>query len=130
MCEKLEEKEPINDTVEELKETLVLLHAEDYGGGIALPHFGFRRPSADYFNSNLMSYNFVIADITSGENNVFLYDERHQGKGCDALCSLRLRHHLRQWQSFSSRGQTPKLCMHLLDNCVGQNKSQVDMQIF
>ena len=38
----------------------VQIQAEDYGGGIALPHFGYRRPSADYFNSNLMTYNFVI----------------------------------------------------------------------
>ena len=35
----------------------VALQAEDYGGSIALPHYGFRRPSADYFNSNLMCYN-------------------------------------------------------------------------
>ena len=89
-----EYKQPLDDSVKDLKETLVLLQAEDYGGGIALPHYGFRRPSADYFNSNLMTYNFIIADIASGQNNVFVYDERHQGKGGDALCSLRLRYHL------------------------------------
>ena len=55
----------------------VQLQAEDYGGGIALPHYGFRRPSADYFNSNLMGYNFVIADISGGLNNVYFYDERY-----------------------------------------------------
>ena len=117
-----------DDALEELKETLVLLQAEDYGGGIALPHYGFKRPSADYFNSNLMTYNFVIADVTTGENNVFVYDERHQGKGGDALCSLRLRYHLRKWHFLSSKGQAPKVCMILLDNCVGQNKSQVVMK--
>ena len=74
----------------------VQLQAEDYGGGIALPHYGYRRPSADYFNSNMMAYNFVIADISSGEYNVYFYDERSQGKGADALCSLRLRYHLRK----------------------------------
>ena len=67
----------------------IQLLAEDYGGGIALPHYGFRRPSSDYFNSNLMTYNFVMADITGNVNNVYFYDERHQGKGADALCSLR-----------------------------------------
>ena len=124
--EKIREvKEPDTHAVDELKDTLVILQAEDYGGGIALPHYGYRKPSADYFNSNLMTYNFVIADITIGENSVLLYDERHQGKGGDALCSLRLRYHLRKWQSYSTRKQIPKLCMILLDNCVGQNKSQV-----
>ena len=36
--------------------TSIQLQAEDYGGSIALPHYGFKKPSADYFNSNLMSY--------------------------------------------------------------------------
>ena len=49
---------------------LVALQAEDYGGSIALPHYGYRQPSADYFNSNLMVYNFVQADITGKVNNV------------------------------------------------------------
>ena len=48
----------------------VALQAEDYGGSIALPHYGYRRPSADYFNSNLMCYNFVLSDITGNFNNV------------------------------------------------------------
>ena len=106
----------------------VQLQAEDYGGGIALPHYGFRRPSADYFNSNLMGYNFVIADISGGLNNVYFYDERHQGKGADALCSLRLRYHLRKLKLYEEQGVTPRLCMSLLDNCVGQNKSQLVMK--
>ena len=90
--EKDEDKlEEIDNEAEELHSELVQLQAEDYGGGIALPHYGYRRPSVDYFNSNLMTYNFVIADITTGQNNVFFYDERGQGKGADALCSLRLR---------------------------------------
>ena len=71
-----------------------------------------------------MTYNFVIADITTGENNVYFYDERGQGKGADALCSLRLRYHLRKFEQYSKTGQMPKLSMSLLDNCVGQNKSQ------
>ena len=71
-----------------------------------------------------MAYNFVIADIGSGENHVYFYDERGQGKGADALCSLRLRYHLRKVEQYSKTGTLPKLCMSLLDNCVGQNKSQ------
>ena len=90
--EKDEDKlEEIDNEAEELHSELVQLQAEDYGGGITLPHYGYRCPPMDYFNSNLMTYNFVIADITTGQNNVFFYDERGQGKGADALCSLRLR---------------------------------------
>ncbi len=107
---------------------LVSLQAEDYGGSIALPHFGFRRPSSDYFNSNLMCYNFIMSDITGKVNNVYLYDERHQGKGADALCSLRLRYHLKKLVQYEEAGVTPQLNMTLLDNCVGQNKSQKVMK--
>ena len=53
--ENLEDKEHANDALEDNKETLVLLLAKDYGGGIAIPHYGCKRPSADYFNSNLMT---------------------------------------------------------------------------
>ena len=110
--------------------TSIQLQAEDYGGGIALPHYGFRKPSADYFNSNLMGYNFVVSDITSGENHVFYYDERHQGKGANALCSLRMRYHLNKTRESRAKGVTQKLSMCLLDNCVGQNKSQLVMKFF
>ena len=103
---------------------LVSLQAEDYGGSIALPHFGFRRPSSDYFNSNLMCYNFVLADITGKVNNVYLYDERDQGKGAAALCSRRLRYHLGKLVQYEDAGVIPHLNMTFLDNCVGQNKSQ------
>ena len=106
----------------------VSLQAEDYGGGIALPHYGFRRPSSDYYNSNLMNYSFIVVDITGGCNNLFMYDEREQGKGADALCSLRLRYHLRKVRKYLEAGVKPGLNMSLLDNCVGQNKSQVVMK--
>ncbi|EGZ21046.1 hypothetical protein PHYSODRAFT_492251, partial [Phytophthora sojae] len=43
----------------------------DYGGGISMPYYALCRPSADYFNSNLMIQNFVIADITNEQNNVY-----------------------------------------------------------
>ncbi|KAH8940074.1 hypothetical protein BDL97_15G069500, partial [Sphagnum fallax] len=43
---------------------------------------------------DLMMQNFIISDITANHNNVLIYDERGQGKGADALCSLRLLFHL------------------------------------
>jgi hypothetical protein len=103
----------------------MLIQIEDFGGSIALPVFGNRRPSADYFNSNLMLHNFVIADISSGDNTVFVYDERGQGKGADALCNLRLLHHLRLLNQVGSDGEGPQVLLQILDNCVGQNKSRV-----
>ncbi|KAG3047945.1 hypothetical protein PC121_g19772 [Phytophthora cactorum] len=54
----------------------VQILAEDYGGGISMPYYGICRPSADYFNSNLMIQNFVIADVSNGQYNVYFYDER------------------------------------------------------
>ncbi|KAF1787214.1 hypothetical protein GQ600_27210 [Phytophthora cactorum] len=52
--------------------------SRNFGGGISMPHYGHTRPSADYFNSNLIVQNFVVADITNGRNNVYFYDERGQ----------------------------------------------------
>ncbi|EEY58684.1 uncharacterized protein PITG_10803 [Phytophthora infestans T30-4] len=72
-----------------------------------MPYYGHSRPSADYFNSNLMTQNFVVADITNGIKNVYFYDERGKDKNADAVCSL------------------PEVNFSLLDNCVGQNKSKV-----
>ena len=119
-------EEKMSDDAEYL--STVLIQAEDFGGSLALPHYGFRRPSADYFNSNLMLHNFVISDITGTRNNVYFYDERGQGKGADALCSIRMRYHLRKIREYHSQGVEPQLSLSLLDNCVGQNKSHVVMQ--
>lgn len=73
----------------------VLIQAEDYGGGISMPYYGHIRPSADYFNINLILQNFVVANISGNTNNVYVYDERAQEKkNADALCSLRLLYHI------------------------------------
>ena len=104
----------------------IQIEIEDFGGSFPLPHYGSVRPSVDYFQSNLMMQNFVIADLSNGINHVLLYDERGQGKGVDALCSLRLRHHL----EIAKKPYPPKILLMILDNCVGQNKSQGIMQFF
>ena len=52
----------------------VTVQAQDFGGSLTMPHYGYRRPSADYFNSNLIVQNFVVADITGGVNNIYFYD--------------------------------------------------------
>lgn len=69
----------------------VLIQAEDFGKSLALPHYGFNRPSADYFNSNLILHQFLTFNINEDSNKISFYDECGQGKGADALCSLRLR---------------------------------------
>ena len=101
-----------------------------YKQRITAAHFGFKRLSADYFNSNLMGYSFVVADISTGKNHVYYYDERHQGKGADALCSLRMRYHLSKTRESRAQGVKKVLSMSLLDNCVGQNKSQIVINFF
>jgi hypothetical protein len=70
-----------------------------------------------------MMQNFIISNITANRNNVLIYDERRQGKGADAMCSLRLLFHLRLRKKRANR--SPKMLLLILDNCVGQNKSKV-----
>ena len=48
----------------------VTVQPPDFGGSLTMPHYGYRRPSADCFNSYLIVQNFVIADITDGTNNI------------------------------------------------------------
>jgi hypothetical protein len=64
----------------------VRLLCEDYGGNFCLPWFGARRPGIDYYLSNLAIYMFVIFNLTSGINSIYLCDERAKGKNGDAMC--------------------------------------------
>ena len=78
-----------------------------------------------------MMQNFIIADISNGTNRVLLYDERGQGKDADALCSLRIAHHLAlRKKSLESGRVPPSKLLVILDNCVGQNKSRVVFMFF
>ena len=54
----------------------------------------------------------------------FFYDERGQGKGADAVCSLRLIFHLNK----RAERTAPKISISIAENCVGQNKSQTVMK--
>ena len=109
----------------------IQVQIEEFGRSFAMPHYGHSRPSADYLHSNIMVSNFVVADITSDCGDVIFYDERAQWKDVDALCSLRFMYHVNKFKAFRQRVQTPpKILVVLLDNCVGQNKSQVVMQFF
>jgi hypothetical protein len=108
---------------------LIDVEAHDYGGNLSMPTFNLERPAKDYYASNLSIYMFVICNITRGENRILLYDERAQGKGCEALCNLRFKS---SWDAYKIRfaNNLPALQLKplkylLMDNCVGQNKSQV-----
>jgi hypothetical protein len=54
------------------------------------------------------------------------------GKGCDALCSLRWLCHFRLYKSSQAAGrlaESPDTLYIIMDNCVGQNKSQVQFNV-
>jgi hypothetical protein len=55
---------------------MIQIRIEDFGGNFAMFHYGHSRPSADYFNSNLMVLNFVVPDLTSNNADVFFYDNQ------------------------------------------------------
>jgi hypothetical protein len=89
-----------------------------------MPHYGHSHPSADYFNSNLMVSNFVVANLIINISDVFFYDERTQGKDVDALCSLQFTYNLEKFKPLLSRKiAMSKTLFVILDNFVDQNKS-------
>ena len=108
----------------------VIIQAEDFGGSLNLPFYGFNRPSCDYFNSNLLIHNFIIANINENRNFVWFYDERGQDKGSDTLCSLRMYYELTLWEKYRHNENRPSISLRILDNCVGQNKSNTIMKFF
>ncbi|CAM6027652.1 unnamed protein product [Sphagnum balticum] len=109
----------------------IQIQIKDFGGSFAMPHYGHLHPSVNYFNSNFMVSNFVVVDLISNSNDVFFYDERAQGKDVDALFSLRFTYHLEKFKTLLSHKITmPKTLLVILDNCVGQNKSYLVMQLF
>ncbi|OQR86074.1 hypothetical protein ACHHYP_11023 [Achlya hypogyna] len=89
--------------------------------------YGVSRPSADYYNSNLMLHNFVTTDISRNINKIVYYEERGQGKDADAVCSLRMRYHLALAYEYDVM---PSVLFQIMDNCVGQNKSKTVFQFF
>jgi hypothetical protein len=108
----------------------VQLVCEDFAGNFTSPWYGsVVRPGADYYASKLKLYCFIIADISRNVNYVKLYDERAMGKDANALCSLRFVHHLTQLNC-TPVDLRPTILFEVLDNNVGQNKSQVVFMFF
>ena len=116
-----------NDDVDSLEGAQVWLQCHDYAGNFTMPSYGHKRPSKDYFLMNLNTFNFVIADQSRNMNFLYNYDERGMGKDGNALCSLRFLFYVKSTQDLNKEGikVKPKILFITLDNCVGQNKSQV-----
>jgi hypothetical protein len=102
----------------------IQIQIKDFGGSFAMSHYGHLCPSVDYFNSNLMVSNLVVANLISNSSDVFFYDERTQRKDVDALCSLRFNYHLEKFKTMLSRKIVMlKTLFVIFDSYVGQNKS-------
>lgn len=115
----------------ELLPLSIAIQCEDYGGSLAMPHYGDKRPQSNYFNSNLNMHMYIACDLNTDTSCVYLYDERQQGKGADADCSMRTRYHLRKLATYrAAEVDPPESLIVIQENCVGQNKSQVCMQYY
>ena len=125
--------DPIPEEKSISDKTKVVIEAHDFGGSLPLPHYGYRRPEVDYFQSNLIQHNFVLCDVVTQKHTIYFYDERSQGKGADACCSMRMWYTLQKLSTLREEGLCPKkdvALMVLMDNCSGQNKSKVTLQFF
>ena len=100
---------------------------QDHGGGIEWPHFGAHQAQKEHFLSKLHQYSFHTTDAVTGIHHVQMFEERTAGKGCDAMCCLRLNHFLTVTLLKPVR---PKHIIRVLDNAVKENKSQIVMMYY
>ena len=54
----------------------VVVQCEDFGQSFTMPGYGQVQPNRDYFTSNLIMHNFVVANRSFNHGTVYLYDER------------------------------------------------------
>ena len=94
---------------------------QDYGSGIPLPHYGASQPNHDYYASNITLHNMNVVDCASGHCHIFYYDERQAGKDGNCVSSLRWLN-TKQYITETKENLPTSECK-ILDNCVGQNKS-------
>ena len=59
----------------------VRVFAEDCGGNLALPNYGFSRPLSDCYNSHLMLHSFIQCDV----NNTAYFNQSGQQEGTDGV---------------------------------------------
>jgi len=67
--------------------------------------------------------------MTSGQNYVYLYDERAQGKNAEALCNLRIRYHLKVLNEnyIGKNKPIPRIFYGIMDNCVGKTFININL---
>ena len=94
---------------------------QDYGSGIAMPRYGADRPNHDYYANNITLHNMNYVDCSSGHCNIYYYDERSAGK--DGNCVSSLRWNETKEFFIKKKDNPPSAECKVLDNCVGQNKS-------
>ena len=94
---------------------------QDYGAGIPLPHYGASQPNHDYYASNLTLNNMNFVDCGTGTCHIYYYDERTAGKDGNCVSSIRWRE-IQEYMR-ENRDSPPRAECKVLDNCVGQNKS-------
>ena len=111
--------------------TVVRFLCQDFSGNLLLPSYQTSRPGVDYYSSKLHLYSFVICDVSTNTNYVYVHDQRLAGKDLNAMCSLRLQHHLIEVRiTKESLQPLPTQLFQCMDNNVGQNKSQIVFMFF
>ena len=94
---------------------------QDFGSGIPLPHYGASQPNHDYYASNLTLHNMNFVDCATETCHIYYYDERTAGKDGNCVSSIRWRE-IKQFV-LENKDCLPSAECKVLDNCVGQNKS-------
>ena len=96
---------------------------QDFGAGLALPRYGGDQPNADYYASNLVVNNMNFVNCANGECVIYYYDERVAGKDGNSVTSLRWKNLCQFIIQKKEQELLPTAEVKILDNCVGQNKS-------
>ena len=105
----------------ENNQRLLRVTVQDFGSGIPLPFYGADQPNHDYYASNITLHNMNFVDCATGRCHITYFDERQAGKDGNSVCSLRWND-LKQYL-LENQTNLPLAECKVLDNCVGQNKS-------
>ena len=111
-------KEPAVDKERKRK---MRVSIQDFGSGVPLPYYGANQPNHDYYASNLTLHNMNFVDPATGNCDIYYYDERQSGKDGNSVSSLRWNN-IKQF-ILRDRVNIPTSECKVMDNCVGQNKS-------
>ena len=99
---------------------------QDFGSGIAMPRYGADRPNTDYYANNITLHNFNVVDSHTGQCTIYYYDERAGAK--DGSCMSSLRWEDQKRFIIENKDNLPTAEFKIMDNCVGQNKSNTTHQ--